>query len=100
MIQYAQQNAVSNQPITLGLSIEKLTNVNNLNIVRRGVEDRGGSIEMARKIALNLYNYLQSFVSGPTAGYMQVPTNVFERWINRFEEKYKRDPYFFMKSTD
>ena len=58
--------------------------------------DRG---QVAKKIAMNLFNYLQSFDDvGSQRGIMTVPTNVFERWIKRFEEKFALDPNFFMNS--
>uniref|UniRef100_A0A7S2LHT3 Hikeshi-like domain-containing protein n=1 Tax=Leptocylindrus danicus TaxID=163516 RepID=A0A7S2LHT3_9STRA len=82
--------------ITLGLSLEKLSDIRNLDIAERGVEDRG---QVAKKIAMNLFNYLQSFDDvGSQRGMMTVPTNVFERWIKRFEEKFALDPNFFMNS--
>jgi len=28
---------------------------------------------------------------------MLVPTNIFDRWMARFEAKYRRDPHFMMK---
>jgi hypothetical protein len=28
---------------------------------------------------------------------MAVPTNIFDRWMERFERKYRQDPNFMMK---
>jgi len=82
--------------ITLGVSIEPLESIANLGISKGGVEERKNE---GKKIAMNLYNFLQSFDDGGNAraGWMTVPTNVFDRWFKRFEEKLKRDPSFFMK---
>lgn len=84
--------------ITLGVSIESLDNISNLQILERGVEDRKN---VAKKIATDLFNYLQSFdgVGSATNGLMTVPSNVFERWFKRFEGKLSRDPNFFMKNS-
>lgn len=85
--------------VTLGVSIEPLENIANLNISEGGVDDRKN---VGKKIALDLYNFLQSFDDGGgnarTAGWMTVPTNVFDRWYRRFEGKIVRDPNFFMKN--
>jgi len=86
--------------VTLGVSVEPLDNISNLNLERncKGVEDRKN---VARKIATDLFNYLQSFdeVGNARSGWMTVPVNVFERWFKRFEGKIDRDPNFFMKSS-
>ena len=56
---------------------------------------------VAQKIALDLFNYLQSFddTQQNRNGWMNVPTNVFDRWFKRFEMKLGRDPNFFMNYT-
>ena len=84
--------------ITLGISIEPLSNISNLQILHRGVEDRKN---VAKKIATDLFNYLESFdeVGNAKNGLMTVPSNVFERWFKRFEGKLSRDPNFFMKNS-
>jgi hypothetical protein len=84
--------------ITFGISIEPIENINNLNVMKNSVNERKN---VAQKIALDLFNYLQSFddtqMNGK--GWMNVPTNVFDRWFKRFEMKIGRDPNFFMKSS-
>lgn len=83
--------------ITFGVSIETVQNIDNLQITKKGVEER--VVDVAKKIALNLFNYLQSFDdSNQSNGMMMVPTNVFERWLTRFQNKYRMDPNFFMKT--
>jgi hypothetical protein len=96
--------STSSQPnpyisITFGVSIESLDNVSNLqSVLDKGINERKN---IAHKIALDLFNYLQSFddTQHNGSGWMNVPTNVFERWIKRFEMKMGRDPNFFMKSS-
>ena len=83
--------------ITFGISIEPLENINNLNVTHKNINERKN---VAQKIALDLFNYLQSFddTQKNGTGWMNVPTNVFDRWIKRFEMKMGRDPNFFMKN--
>lgn len=91
-------NHNTNVNVTLGVSLEPIETLQNLNIAKVGVEDRG---ELAKKIALNLFNFMSSFDDGSSArhGNLVVPKNVFERWILRFEAKYKQDPNFFLKES-
>lgn len=63
-----------------------------------GVEDR---FAFAHKIALDLFQYMSSFSSNDGShgnNLMVVPMNIFDKWMERFERKYKLDPNFMMKS--
>jgi len=84
--------------VTFGISIESLDNINNLNVTHKNMNERKN---VAQKIALDLFNYLQSFddTQQNGKGWMNVPTNVFDRWFKRFEMKIARDPNFFMKGS-
>ncbi len=84
--------------ITFGVSIESLDNINNLNVTHKNDNE---CKNVAQKIALDLFNYLQSFddTQQNAKGWMNVPTNVFDRWFKRFEMKIARDPNFFMKNS-
>jgi hypothetical protein len=94
-----QQSSGGGVSITLGISIEPIVNISNIpGVENNGVENRG---DIAKKIALDLFQYLQSFDdAGSRRGLMSVPTNIFERWYRRFEEKLGRDPSFFMKNSE
>jgi len=88
----------SNIPVmvTFGLSIEPLASIVNVQGVDR-IENR---MFVAHKIASDLFKYMQSFDTGGSAGQMIVPTNVFDRWMKRFEVRFRRDPNFFLKTED
>jgi hypothetical protein len=65
--------------------------------VSSGFEDR---FNFAHKIALDLFQYMTSFsVPDSPVGMMVVPTNIFDRWMERFERKYRIDPNFMMKQS-
>jgi hypothetical protein len=83
--------------VTLGVSVEPLGNIANLEIATKGVEDR---VQTAKQIAMDLFNYLQSFDFNTYNDGMMVPRNIFERWMKRFEAKSRVDPNFFMKSSE
>ncbi|KAL3669452.1 hypothetical protein V7S43_005845 [Phytophthora oleae] len=86
---------VANQPVLqLGVSIESLDNVKNLGIEASGLEERKA---FALKIAQDLFNYLSSFSTSNNSSYMTIPTNLLDKWMERFEAKYRRDPNFMMK---
>lgn len=85
----------SNVTINLGVSIEPMSSVQNMGLI----QDR--TTHVAMKIAMDLFNYMQSFDTGSGGGgNMLVPKNVFDRWISRFEAKARVDPTFFMRSLD
>lgn len=89
-----------NVTITIGISIEPLESVQNL--ASNTSTNHSKRPLVAQKIALDLYNFMQSFDTGGAVGNQQmvVPQNIFERWWNRFENKSKRDPNFFLKNSD
>lgn len=57
--------------------------------------------EIARKIALNLFRFIESYNSSNNSSQipLNLPQHILDRWISRFEEKYKLDPYFYMKTN-
>jgi hypothetical protein len=68
----------------------------NLELVSSGVDDRRA---FAHKIALDLYKFVGSFARTTEMGeVMVIPTNVLDQWMHRFEDKYRRDPNFMMKT--
>lgn len=79
--------------INLGVSIEPISTIDNMGMMH----DR--TTHVAMKIAMDLFNYMQSFNTG-SGGDMIVPNNIFDRWMTRFESKTRVDPNFFMKSSD
>eukprot|EP00545_Synedropsis_sp_CCMP1620_P008220 CAMPEP_0119014488 /NCGR_PEP_ID=MMETSP1176-20130426/9834_1 /TAXON_ID=265551 /ORGANISM="Synedropsis recta cf, Strain CCMP1620" /LENGTH=205 /DNA_ID=CAMNT_0006967677 /DNA_START=146 /DNA_END=763 /DNA_ORIENTATION=+ len=82
--------------VTLGVSMEPLADVANL-----GGELYDSRLFVAQKIATDLFHYMQSFdTSSSSSGKLVVPTNIFDRWMKRFEARFRRDPNFFMKHQD
>ncbi len=57
--------------------------------------------DFARKIALNLFRFIESFSQGGSrdAGFLRCPQDVLDRWLVRFDEKYQRDPNFILKTN-
>ena len=84
------------QPVVhLGISYEPLPTLENLAISAVGVEDR---IESAKKIAMDLFNYMTSFTGDGSSGTLMVPVSAFDDWFKRFERKSAIDPNFFQKT--
>eukprot|EP00980_Cylindrotheca_fusiformis_P020793 scaffold7770_cov94-Cylindrotheca_fusiformis.AAC.5 len=99
--------------ITIGVSIEPLDSIQNLTSSNNnGNSSSSSSFHpnnpnsrrplVAHKIAQDLFNFMSSFDTGAAASsnQMVVPKNIFDRWWARFENKSKRDPNFFLKSSD
>ena len=84
-----------NNPIRLGVSLEPLELLQNMDIAKTGVEDR---LEYAKKIALDLFNYMTSFSQTNQPGLITVPTRIFDDWMSRFARKFAIDQNFFLHS--
>ena len=81
--------------VTIAVSIEPLSNIENIS---PKPEKR---LFVAQKVAMDLFKFLQSFDDGRGGpGQMMVPNNIFDRWLGRFESKFRRDPNFFLRNTD
>mmetsp|Transcript_19488 Transcript_19488/g.77562 ORF Transcript_19488/g.77562 Transcript_19488/m.77562 type:complete len:112 (+) Transcript_19488:460-795(+) len=96
------QHVVGAAAVQLGVSLETSASVANLELERSGVDDRRA---FARKIAQDLFDFLGSFsrnladlqhLQASANEVLVVPTTVIDRWITRFDEKYKRDPNFYL----
>ncbi|KAL3935187.1 MAG: hypothetical protein SGBAC_009243 [Bacillariaceae sp.] len=86
--------------ITIGVSMEPMDSVRNLS-GGTNANNRSKRPLVAQKIALDLFNFMNSFDSGASGpSQMVVPKNIFERWWQRFESKSNRDPNFFLKNAD
>lgn len=89
----------SGQPVvvTIGVSLEPLDSIRNLS----SFDPFSQRLFVAEKIAMDLFKFMQSFDTG-TAGSSQmvVPKNIFDRWFQRFENRFRRDPNFFLRSSD
>jgi hypothetical protein len=72
-----------------------LENVKNLGIEASGLVERKA---FALKIAQDLFNYMHSFSTSGDQSIMVIPTNLLDKWMERFEVKYRRDPNFMMKN--
>lgn len=58
--------------------------------------------DFARKIALNLFRFIESFSQGGPSrdgNFLRCPQDVLDRWLVRFDEKYARDPNFILKTN-
>ena len=64
-------------------------------------------LRWGRRVAQDLYHYLQGYAqpaaaaaaaaAGRAQEFLVMPANVLDRWMQRFEAKYKRDPNWLMK---
>lgn len=77
------------------MSIDSLESVVNMGIEASGFYERKA---FAHKIAMDLFKYMASFSNSDNHQMMVIPTNLLDKWMQRFEAKYKRDPNFMMKN--
>ncbi|GKY90910.1 hypothetical protein MPSEU_000065000 [Mayamaea pseudoterrestris] len=91
----------SNQPVyvTIGVALEPLQNV--LNVSNAPADMHNRRLMVAQTIAYDLFTFMQSFDTGSGgSNQMVVPKNIFDRWFQRFEAKFRRDPNFMMRKKD
>lgn len=48
----------------------------------------------AKRVAEDLFRFMQSFQTGGDAQNMVVPTNILEKWYEKFIARFRRDPGF------
>eukprot|EP01041_Mallomonas_annulata_P006767 gene6767-13713_t len=82
--------------VQLGVSLESLDTIKNLDLLLSGVDDRR---QFAHKIALDLFQFMTSFSHPCQNGQMIIPTNLLDRWMEKFDRKYSMDPNFMMKNN-
>lgn len=56
----------------------------------------GAREDFAKRVAFNLFRYMESF--GSTDGdKITVPMNSLERWFEKFQHRFRRDPDFLTR---
>lgn len=64
-----------------------------------------GKKEYTKLVARNLYNYMVSYnksgllVNGAEGEFIVIPSNFLDRWLEKFEAKYAKDPNFILRTT-
>jgi protein Hikeshi len=88
--------------VTIGLSIEPVASIANIDATALAHHATNDKLFVAQKIAADLFRFMQSFDTGGNnsgSGTMMVPHNIFDRWFQRFENRFRRDPNFFLKQA-
>lgn len=78
--------------IQLGVSLEPQAE-----IVQKEGTKLASRQDFAKRVALDLFRYMESFNSGSSGDTLVLPSNVLERWFSRFEDKFRRDPDFLVR---
>lgn len=81
-----------------GQSYEEIANL---------VKCSDGQKEYSKLVAHNLFNFMMSYHNGDMLvnnanngrEYLVLPSDVFTKWMNKFDEKYAKDPNFILKTT-
>jgi len=86
--------------IGIGLSVETAATVAQMHPADTKEESR--TMDSAMGIAKNLYEFMASY-SQNTGQYKQlgdvlvIPTNCIDKWMAKFQQKHKMEPYFWIK---
>lgn len=62
----------------------------------------GSKEEFAKRVAMDLFRYMESFQAATliNAEQMVVPLNILDRWFNKFQDKFRRDPDFLTRAAE
>ena len=65
-----------------------------------------GQKEYSKLVAHNLYNFMMSYHNAEMVvnnangrEFLVLPSDVFTRWMKKFDEKWAKDPNFILKTT-
>jgi hypothetical protein len=91
------QNVNFYPTIKIGVQMEKLKNIEMAFKEKIQIDINQ---EFAKRLAKNLYNYIDSFNQNQDQNrqLLAVPVNSLEKWYSKFLAKYQVDPNFLMKS--
>ncbi|TFJ84596.1 hypothetical protein NSK_004061 [Nannochloropsis salina CCMP1776] len=84
--------------IQLGVSLESLDTITNLDLQKSGVDERR---LFAHKIAQDLWSFVCSFAQQTQQGGREavlLPANAMDMWLERFDRKYRLDASFMFKT--
>jgi len=83
----------------IGISVEPRAELEQKESTRLGKKE-----EFAKRVALDLFRFLESFNSGcvtqVTSDQLVVPANFLDRWFTKFQSKFRRDPDFLTRDRD
>ena len=81
------------------MSFEPLASIENLQLMGSGCDDRAA---FGLGVGRDLYNYIMSFQQPPETpqGWMMLPHNILDRWLESLRAKFKADPNFVLKVVD
>eukprot|EP00884_Botryococcus_braunii_P002350 jgi/Botrbrau1/12115/Bobra.0186s0033.1 len=91
-LQWPEPTPSSAPTVQLGVSLEPEAEAR-----QKEGSKLAGRQEFAKRVAMDLYRYMESFNEGSLGDRLLLPTNVLERWFTRFDEKFKRDPDYLMR---
>ena len=70
------------------------------------VRSEDGQKEYSKLVAHNLYNFMMSYHNPEMLinnangkEYLVMPSDVFTKWMKKFDEKYAKDPNFILKTS-
>lgn len=86
--------------VQLGLSVEPVSVLNQL--ASSDSKEEELAMESAKGIAQDLHNFMGSFAQstgkfGIKDDILTLPTDCVDRWFKKFQDKHRREPFFWMK---
>eukprot|EP01025_Chloroclados_australasicus_P012366 TRINITY_DN15687_c0_g3_i1.p1 TRINITY_DN15687_c0_g3~~TRINITY_DN15687_c0_g3_i1.p1 ORF type:complete len:190 (+),score=22.97 TRINITY_DN15687_c0_g3_i1:86-655(+) len=87
--------SVNQHEAQIGISVEPIAELS-----QKQGSKLGARQEFAKKVAMDLFRFMESFARGYQGDAMIVPTNILDQWFIKFEQKFRRDPDFLQRSNN
>jgi len=83
--------------VKLLVSVEVISSIESLVVDKANNDIRQ---QYAKKVALNLYRFMESFNRNtePQNEVLILPCDVLDKWLSKFDQKFKMDPYFVLNT--
>ena len=65
-------------------------------LVQKEGSKLAGRQDFAKRVAMDLYRFMESFNTGHAGNQLILPTDVLDRWFQKFDNKFRKDPDFLM----
>uniref|UniRef100_A0A061QT79 Hikeshi-like C-terminal domain-containing protein n=1 Tax=Tetraselmis sp. GSL018 TaxID=582737 RepID=A0A061QT79_9CHLO len=79
----------------IGISVEPLAEVMGKEGSKLGARE-----DFAKRVAMDLFNFMQSFSQVAAGGNLIVPQNCLDKWFTKFSTKFRLDPDFLTRDKD
>lgn len=87
-------------PNVAGSSLKEVSEMCAAEVLQREGTKLASRQEFAKRVAMDLFRYMESFNKGVAGDMLVLPTNCLEQWFKKFDDKFRRNPDFLMQTGE